>query len=191
MSSEHDAVTLVRSALITAALLTALAACGSGDDSEAAPSDDTATTDDSEAGDDLGTESSTTAGDAGGSGASTITVDGTTYELDVGDCEGSNTDSSAYPFPDNFSLSGGAVDADLDFYITRNGPADELFVQVGVLEGDGDENGENEALVYRAQMETLDFTVDGPDVSGSVNVRAIGPTRPYGDETVVDFDFDC
>lgn len=40
-------------------------------------------------------------------------------------------------------------------------------------------------------METLDFNGDGPDVSGSVTVRAIGPTRPYGDETVVDFDFDC
>lgn len=181
----------VRSALFFAMTLAAVAACGSDDDSDTAAPDVAETTDDSGSSDDADSDDGTSGGDDTAAGTSTITVDGTTHELDVRDCKGSNTDSSAFPFPDHFSLSGGAVDADLDFNIARNGPADELFVQVGALEGDGDENGQNEKLLYVAQMETLDFTVDGPDVSGSVNVSAIGPTRPYGDETVVDFAFDC
>lgn len=185
----------IRSALLFAAVLAVAASCGSDDGSDtAAPDDAAGTTDDST--DDAGSgdssdDDSSADGSAEGGGTSTITVDGTTHELDVGDCEGSNTDASGFPFPDNFSLSGSAVDADLQFNIARNGPADELFVQVGALEGDGDETGGNETLVYRAVMETLEFTVDGPDVSGTVTVSAIGPTRPYGDETVVDFSFDC
>lgn len=190
---------LARSVLLTVAALTALAACGSDDDSEAtsdggveAPEasvsgdeSDDGTGDDEGSGDD-DAEGSDTAG------ASTITFEGTTYELDdMGDCEGSNTDSSAFPFPDNFSLSGGNSDSGVQFNIARNGPEDELFVQVGALEGEFDENGKNNEVTYVAQMDTLDFTMDGPDVSGSVTVRAIGPNRPYGDETVVDFDFDC
>ena len=182
-------MTTIRPVLVTAVLLIALAACGSDDAAEA--DDGGGAASDSGSIDDSNATPRATDDDLEVAGGSTLTVDGTTYELDVSDCEGSNTDSSSFPFPDNFSLSGKAVNADLGFNIARNGPADELFVQVGALEGDGDENGGNENLVYAAQMETLDFTVDGPDVSGSVNVRAIGPTRPYGDETVVDFDFDC
>lgn len=193
-------MTLIRSSLIAAAVLASLAACGSDDDSDAAVSDETestadaASTDASDSGSDAGSDtgSDTGDGDAGGAGVSTITFEGTTYELDdMGDCEGSNTDSSAFPFPDNFSLSGGDSDSGLRFNIARNGPEDELFVQVGALEGAFDENGKNNEITYVAQMDTLDFTVNGPDVSGSVTVRAIGPNRPYGDETVVDFDFDC
>ncbi|WP_436793918.1 hypothetical protein [Actinospongicola halichondriae] len=182
-------MSLARHALLAAALLAALASCGSDDDADtdAAPDDDTETPADAGSSDDSGSES----GDSAAAGASTITVEGTTYQLDVSECEGSNTDSSGYPFPDNFALSGTDVDSDLQFYIARNGPADELFVQVGSLQGDFDENGQNEKLLYSAQMDTLDFTVNGPDVSGSVDVRAIGPTRPFGDETVVEFDFDC
>ena len=183
---------LARPVLLFLLAFVALAACGSDDDSDAGPAGDSETPDDSVTDD--GSADDTGAGDdsdAGTGGTSTITVEGTTYELANGDCEGSNTDSSAYPFPDNFSLSGTDIDSDLQFNIARNGPADELFVQVGTLEGDFDENGKNNDMLYNAQMDTLDFTVDGADVSGSVTMRAINPTRPYGDETVVDFDFDC
>lgn len=175
----------IRSALVFAVVLALVAACGSDDDSATSAPDDAIET----AGD--STDESASSDDSSGAGASTITVDGTTHELDVGDCKGSNTDSSAFPFADNFSLSGAAVDADLEFSIARNGPADDLFVQVGALEGDGDETGGNEKLLYQARMDSLEFTVDGPDVSGSVDVSAIGPTRPYGDATVVEFSFDC
>lgn len=190
----------LRALLLAMALLVGLTACGSDDDTadgaDATETDDGTGQSDSgdpDSGDDSGDDSDDDADDGsdGGSASGTVTMaDGTVYELDVSSCETSSTDPAGFPFPNSFDLQGISDDG-FEFYIASVGLGEEGDVQTGSLEGGFDENGKNATIIYSATMSTATFTVDGADVTGSVDMRGIGPEGPHGKETSADFDFSC
>lgn len=155
------------------------AACDSGDDARAAT--------DTEMG---GAETD----DSGGSeGTITVTVDdGTIYELvEVSSCDTSFTDPSGLPLSNGYDLTGRTADGAFLLTVGRAGFDDTSVVFAGSLEGDFDDEGKNAKMLYRLDRDTLDLTVDGANVTGSVGVEAIGPTRPHGDAALITIDARC
>ncbi len=188
--------TTARSIALTAVLLGGVAACGSDGESggESGATPDTAgSAEEGTAGD--AADSTGGGGDAaesasGGSGTATLTmIDGTTYEFVMSTCETSNTDDFA--IPDSYDLFGTTADGAFRFSLTRVGLDEDFITQVGALEGDFDDNGQNEQMLYSADLGTEPLTVDGAIVSGSFLMDAIGPTRPHGDQVGVILDARC
>ncbi len=184
--------TTARSIALTAVLLGSLGACGSDGDSTTTPDtagsvqdQSTGEVADPSTGDDGAADSA-----SGGSGTATLTmVDGTTYEFVMSTCETSNTDD--FEIPDSYDLFGTTADGAFRFSLTRAGLDQDFITQVGTLEGDYDENGQNEQMLYKADLDTEPLTVDGAIVSGSFLMDAIGTTRPHGDQVAVILDARC
>ncbi len=122
----------------------------------------------------------------------TVTVDdGTVYELEVRSCDTSATDPSGFPLSNGYVLSGKTADGEVDVFVSRAGLEDDDAVFSGAVEGDFDEEGRNAKMLYSLDRETLTLQIDGAKVAGSVGSRAIGPTRPHGDNPVFTIDADC
>ena len=116
-------------------------------------------------------------------------IDGTIYEFEMSTCETSNTDD--FEIPDSYELFGTTADGEFRFSLTRAGLDEDFITQVGTLEGDFDENGQNNQMLYNADLGTEPLTVDGAIVSGAFLMDAIGPTRPHGDQVGVILDARC
>ncbi len=168
--------------------------CGSDDDTgEASPTPDGATDDAAESDDAEGTEAPAGEPDGsagGGEGTATLTmVDGTEYVFEMTTCETSNTDD--FELPDSYDLFGRTADGEFVFQLIRAGLDEDFISQVGTLEGDFDDEGKNNLMLYNADLGDEPLTVDGAVVSGSFMMSAIGPTRPHGDEVAVILDARC
>ena len=140
------------------------------------------------------TDTEASGDEAGGESTARITVtvdDGTVYELDVRSCDTSVTDPSGFPLSNGYVLSGETVDGEVDVFVSRAGLEDDDTVFSGSIEGDFDEEGRNAKMLYSFDRDTLTLQIDGAKVTGSVGSRAIGPTRPHGDNPVFTFDADC
>ncbi len=175
-----------RSIALAAVLVGGLAACGS--DGESATQDTAGSTPEADAAESGDSASSDSA--SGGSGTATLTlIDGTIYEFEMSICETSNTDD--FEIPDSYELLGTTADGEFRFSLTRAGLDEDFITQVGTLEGDFDENGQNNQMLYSADLDTEPLTVDGAIVSGSFLMDAIGPTRPHGDQVGVILDARC
>ena len=116
-------------------------------------------------------------------------VDGTDYVFEMTTCETSNTDD--FVIPDSYDLFGRTADGEFVFQLTRAGLDEDFITQVGTLEGDFDDEGKNNLMLYTADLGTEPLTVDGAIVSGSLMMSAVGPTRPHGDEVAVILDARC
>jgi hypothetical protein len=185
---------VVRSILLSSVVVAGVVGCGSDDESgEPAPVE-------SESGDGDASDTDTDAVDApaaapeesggGGEGTATLTmVDGTAYVFEMTTCDTSNTDDFA--IPDSYDLFGRTADGEFVFQLTRAGLDEDFITQVGSLEGDFDDEGKNNNMLYTADLGTEPLTVDGAIVSGSFMMSAIGPTRPHGDEVAVILDARC
>ena len=92
-------------------------------------------------------------------------IDGTIYEFEMSTCETSNTDD--FEIPDSYDLFGTTADGAFRFSLTRAGLTKDDGHQVGTLEGDFDENGQNDKMLYNADLDTEPLTVDGAIVSGA------------------------
>ena len=189
-----------RSIGLAVVLAVGLVACGSDGDSDSTATAGAGSTDDTtDSGSDSGAEA--TAADlvpsdqsetsAGGEGATaTLTmVDGTVYTFEMTTCETSNTDD--FVIPDSYDLFGRTADGEFTFYLGRAGLDDDFITQVGALEGDFDDEGNNAAMLYNADLDNEPLDVDGAIVSGTFMMSAIGPTRPHGDEVGVILDARC
>ncbi len=152
-----------------------------------------------DSGDDAGAATGTEVGDTEANDSSdsegTITVmvdDGTIYELvDVSSCDTSFTDPSGLPLSNGYDLTGRTADGAFLLSVGRAGFDDESVVFAGALEGDFDDEGQNAKMLYRLDRDTLDLTVDGANVTGTVGSTAIGPTRPHGDNALFTIDARC
>ena len=183
-------------AAVAFAALLVLSACGSSDDddsgasggddgSSSAPSDDAST--------DSDTDDAPAPDTSSGDGTGTLTMaDGTVYEFEMNSCDTVDTDPATIPLAGGYDLSGSTSDGEFRFSLARLGFDDEVAVAVGALEGDFDENGQNEEILYTASRESLDLiAVDGGNVSGEVAFSAIGLTRPHGDDTTATVEVNC
>ncbi|MFT6291741.1 MAG: major membrane immunogen (membrane-anchored lipoprotein) [Ilumatobacter sp.] len=184
-------------AAVAFAALLVLSACGSSDDdsgasggddgSSSAPSDDAST--------DSDTDDVPAPDTSSGDGTGTLTMaDGTVYEFEMNSCDTFDTDPATIPLAGGYDLSGSTSDGEFRFSLARLGFDDEVAVAVGTLEGDFDENGQNEKLLYIASRESLDLNliaIDGGNVSGQVEFSAIAPTRPHGDDTTATVEVNC
>jgi len=178
------------------AALLVLSACGSSDEddsgasggddgSSSAPSDDAST--------DSDTDDASAPDTSSGDGTGTLTMaDGTVYEFELRDCDTVDTDPATILLAGGYTLSGPSSDGEFRFTLARLGFDDEVAVATGSLEGDFDENGKNEKMLYKVSRESLDLiAVDGGNVSGEVAFSAIGPTRPHGDDTTATVEANC
>ena len=183
----------VRSVLLSSVLVVGVVACGSdGDSGDASPDLDTATDEAGESGSASDDEApgGESDGSASGEGTGTLTMaDGTGYVFAMTTCETSNTDD--FVLPDSYDLFGSTADGAFRFALIRAGLDEDFISHVGNLEGDFDEEGKNDQLLYVAQLDDTPLTVDGAVVSGSFVMRAIGPTRPHGDEIEAIVDVRC
>lgn len=171
---------LARYASVTGLVLALATACDSADEDPGATDTEDAETE------------SASEGDAQGTASITVTVeDGTVYELDVRSCDTSVTDPSALPLSNGYILSGQTPDGGIDLFVSRAGLDDESVFESGSIEGDFDENGLNARMVYSFLPETLTLQIDGGTVMGSVSARAVGPTRPHGDNPVFTIEASC
>ncbi len=120
--------------------------------------------------------------EAGGSSAATLTMsDDTVYEFVLTSCKTQDTDPSGFPISNGYDITGKSADGAFGTSISRAGFTDEDIFFAGLLEGDFDDEGKNAAMLYSVDSETVDLTATGNQVSGSLDFRAIGPTRPHGD----------
>jgi hypothetical protein len=173
-------------------LVVGIVGCGSDDSGDASPAPDDTTgaavqpdAGESEVPSD-GSEEST----GGGEGTATLTmIDGTDYVFEMSTCDTSNTDD--FEIPDSYDLFGRTADGEFVFQLTRAGLDEDFITQVGTLEGDFDDEGKNNLMLYQADLGTEPLTVDGAIVSGTFMMSAIGPTRPHGDEVAVILDARC
>jgi hypothetical protein len=185
-------------AAVALAALLALSACGSSDDdSEASGSDDgssSAPSDDTDSNaDDVPVDDSDTDGSSGGDGTATLTMaDGTVYEFETSSCDTFETDPATIPLAGGYDLSGATSDGEFRFSLARLGFDGEVAVAVGTLEGDFDENGQNEQILYKTSRESLDqLSVDGGDVSGDLAFSEVLPGGPHGAETTATVEANC
>ena len=119
-------------------------------------------------------------------------ADGTVYEFVLNSCDTSDTDPDTIPMAGGYDVSGATADGEFRFTLSRLGFDDEVAVAVGTLEGDFDENGQNEQILYTTSRESLDgLTVDGGNVSGDLEYGAIIPGGPHGDDTTATVAVSC
>ena len=175
-----------RTILLTAALLAAVSACGSGDDSTNTPA----------ATDADGTEEANPSSDEEtpdvGAGTGTLTLDdGTVYSLTMSTCETSENGADGFLLENSYDLLGSTADGAFVVTIGRAGLDEDFVTQLATLEGEFDENGQNAQLIYRNVLDTIALEVDGGDVSGTVTLRPLGPNRPHGDEIGAVVDVSC
>jgi hypothetical protein len=177
----------LRSIAVAIGLILTLAACGSDD----TVAETTGPANEPAAADTAPDTAPASTGDASGPGVTTITMsDGTVYAIELSSCDTTSTDS-AFLLPDSYDISGRTSDGAIRFYMARAGLSEDFITQIATLEGDFDEGGQNAALLYSDINDSYDLTVDGANVSGTFSLRAIGPTRPHGDEVGVTVDVRC
>ncbi len=181
-----------RSILLSSVVVAGVVGCGS-DDGSGEPAPVESQTDDGDASNTEAVDAPAAAPEessGGGEGTATLTmVDGTDYVFEMTTCETSNTDD--FVIPDSYDLFGRTADGEFVFQLTRAGLDEDFITQVGTLEGDFDDEGENNLMLYTADLGTEPLTVDGAIVSGSFMMSAVGPTRPHGDEVAVILDARC
>lgn len=179
--------------VLTMGLLFALVACGSDGNtvSEAvAPENDQTTSGTAPTAAPIDAEPADTEV-ASGTGVTTVTMgDGTAYALELSSCDTSSTDSS-FLLPDSYDISGQTSGGEIRFYMARAGLSEDFITQVATLEGDFDDGGQNAALFYSGSKDSYALIVEGPRVSGTFSLKAIGPNRPHGDEIAVAVDISC
>lgn len=117
--------------------------------------------------------------------------DGTVYEFTLSSCKTQDTDPSGYPISNGFDLFGKTADGEFGMQFIRAGFDDDTAKVTGSLEGDFDDEGKNEKMLYSVKFETDDLTASGTEIAGSFDIRAIGPTRPHGDETSATLEASC
>lgn len=141
------------------------------------------------------TESEVSEGEPDDSGEAVITVtvdDGTVYELtDIRSCETSATHPSRYPLDNGYGISGWTADGAFRFRVGRAGLDDDDSVFSGSMEGHFDAQGGNNTMTYSLAAESSTLLADGATVTGSASSRAIGPTRPHGDNPVFTLEARC
>ncbi len=175
--------------LLAAAALVALTACGAPTGAPTATGGPgTAVGSSPAAGGDA-----TTAQPVEGAGTATVTMaDGAVYQFAMTTCDTSETVPDQIPLTNGYDLAGATSDGEYVLTLARLGfTADAADVTVGTIAGDFDENGQNEEMLYNAVVAALDLSVDGPRVSGTAEFKAIGPTRPHGDQTTATIDVNC
>lgn len=182
--------------LVAGALLLA-AACGSDDDTTDGTVEDATdgTVEDGPA-DEGAVEEGASAEDSGESsssgGTATLTIaDGTVYEFVLTTCDTSDTDPSALPLDNGYDIFGKTDDGAFEVQLIRAGFTNDESVFAGGLEGDFDDEGKNSKMLYSANGETVALAATGTEISGTVALKAIGPTRPHGDETEATLDAQC
>lgn len=127
-----------------------------------------------------------------GSGSGTMTLsDGTTFTFAMTTCETSENGADGLPLPDSYDLFGATADEAFTMQLIRAGLEEEFTAETASLEGDFDEDGKNAGIIYSKVVDTLDLSVDGGNVSGTVTLSPIGPNRPYGDEVEATVDVSC
>lgn len=181
--------TTSRSFVLTAALMAGFTACGSDDDPAASPDavESGAPEDATEVADPVGGADEVAS--SGGSATTLTMADGTAYEFVMSICETSNTDD--FVLPDSYELLGATADGAFRFSLTRAGLDEDFISQVGTLEGDFDDSGQNELMLYTADLDDEPLPVDGAVVSGTFLMNAIGPTRPHGDQVEATLEARC
>lgn len=180
--------------LLVAAALVSMSACGSGDDdSGASDADDSGAVDDDTPADDqpADDEPADDQPATGGGGGTLTLADGTVFSLTMSTCDTSENGAEGFPIENGFDLFGRTSDGEFTVQLIRAGFDEESVIDTAGLEGDFDDDGKNAQLLYTDVNGTLVATVDGGNVSGTVTLKAIGPNRPYGDETAATFDVNC
>ena len=181
--------TTSRPFVLVAVVVAGLTACGSDGSSESPPAalDDGDVTEGSAAEESAGGAVDAT---VSGDGFATLTLaDGTTYEFAMPTCETSNTDE--FVIPDSYELAGATADGAFRFSLTRAGLDETFITQVGTLEGAFDESGQNNQLLYVADLGDEPLSVDGANVSGTFLMNARAPERPHGDQVEATLDARC
>jgi hypothetical protein len=194
MSSSHRPTTTStrrrsRSLLLTALILVGASACGSSDDSGATPVPDDVASDAADSSSESTGEAST--GSSGDGLGIVVTTDGTSYEFVMSTCDTSENGGNVSDIEDAYDISGRTADQAFYAQFIRAGLDEESVVYAGAIEGDFDDEGKNSKMIYTYVSDTLVLTVDGGNVSGTATLKAIGPTRPHGDQTDVTIDVRC
>ncbi len=118
-------------------------------------------------------------------------ADGTAYELDMSSCETSENGAEGFLIEDGYDVTGRTADDAFLASFNRAGFDEDSVVQIVTLEGDFDENGKNAGILYNNVPDTIDLTVDGGKVTGTVTLKPILPNKPHGDESVATVDISC
>ena len=178
--------------ILLASALVLVAACGSDDDTGTV---EEGTTEGSTASDvdtaEAGSEAEGAGETSSGGTATLTTADGTVYEFVLTTCDTSDTEPNALPLDNGYDIFGRTADSGFEVQLIRAGFTNDDVVFAGGLEGDFDGEGKNAKMIYSASGETVALTATGTEISGAVTFRAIGPTRPHGDETEATLDAQC
>lgn len=192
MNSSRYSFRTIHGAIVVTSVVV-LSSCGSGTDESvtAEPAEETVAQPEPST-DETGDGGSDDGEAAAGTGTGTITTaDGTVYDFTMRSCDTSENGSGTFLIEDAYDLSGSTSDGAFTFGFIRASLEDESVPGVGSFEGDFDDEGKNAKMLYTNGGEPMELAVDGGSVSGTFPVRAIGPTRPHGDNTELTVDISC
>ncbi|AXT84663.1 hypothetical protein C6I20_05290 [Aeromicrobium sp. A1-2] len=138
------------------------------------------------------TDGETSEPEQASSGRATLTIaDGTVYEFVMSSCDTQDTDPSGFPLSNGYDLSGRTADGQFGMSMGRAGLTDDEPVMSGLVEGDFDDQGKNAKMIYSVPSDTVDLTASGRQVNGTLDLRAIGPTRTHGDRSSATLEANC